>query len=127
MKIILIFLLFPIFCLTQNKKDIGKDFIEGLYSEKIEKSYSYLDSSITAKFSLEQLKATLADVGNQFGNFKGVIEVNNENNIYYYYCDFEKTKIDMMITFNDANKIAGFYYVPHKSFDTDNTQNKNTK
>ncbi|PWW20131.1 DUF3887 domain-containing protein [Chryseobacterium sp. AG844] len=120
MKVILIFLLFPIFCLTQNKKDIGKDFVEGLYSKEIEKSYSYLDSSITTKFSLDQLKTTLRDVGYQFGNFKGITEINNEGSVYYYYCDFDKTKIDMQVAFNNSNKIVGFYYVPHKDFSSGN-------
>lgn len=121
MKVILIFLLFPIFCLTQSKKDIGENFVEGLYSEKIEKSYSYLDSSVTDKLSLSHLKTTLLDVENQFGNFKGIIEVNNKGDVYYYYCNFDNTKIDMQIAFNDLNKIIGFFYVPHKDFSTTST------
>ena len=117
MKTILILLLFPVFFIAQNKKEIGKDFVEGLYNtNKIEKSYSYLSPSITDKFDLNQLKNTLTSVENQFGIFKTILEINNEDNIYYYYCEFDKTKIDMMITFNDSNKIVGFYYVPHKSF-----------
>lgn len=117
MKTILILLLFPIFSIAQNKKEMGKDFVEGLYNtDKIEKSYSYLDPSITNKFDLNQLKKTLTNVETQFGNFKTILEINNEDNTYYYYCEFDKTKIDMMITFNNSSKIAGFYYVPHKSF-----------
>lgn len=55
----------------------------------------------------------------QIGSFKNIIDVNQEQNTYYYYSDFDKSKIDIQITFNDNNNIIGFYILPHKEFAKD--------
>ncbi|MBN9336781.1 MAG: hypothetical protein J0I88_02880, partial [Chryseobacterium sp.] len=64
----------------------------------------------------EDLKSLEEQLEGQLGELKNILDVNNEKDTYYFYSDFSKTKLDIQITFNDANKIVGFYFVPHKVF-----------
>ncbi len=106
------------FSFSQNRKDIGTAFIKTLFVDKnIEKAHSFFDPSIGAQLPLDQLKAVTEQLQTQLGSFKDILEVNNEGSTYYYYSGFEKSKLDVQMTFNDSNKLIGFYIVPHKTFE----------
>ncbi|WP_228410134.1 alpha/beta hydrolase [Chryseobacterium viscerum] len=101
---------------SQDRKEIGKTFIKTLLVDKnIEKAHSYFDPSIAGQIPVDQLKAITEQLQGQIGSFKNILEVNNEGNIYYYYTEFEKTKLDVQLTFGDNNKMLGFFLVPHKT------------
>ncbi|WP_228412020.1 DUF3887 domain-containing protein [Chryseobacterium sp. KLBC 52] len=103
---------------SQDRKEIGNTFIKALLIDKnAEKAHSYFDPSVAGQIPVDQLKAIPEQLHSQVGGFKNILEVNNEGNTYYYYSEFEKTKLDIQITFGDNNKMLGFFLVPHKTFE----------
>lgn len=116
------FLLISFFSFAQNQnKETGETFIKLLLQEKnYEKAYSFIDESIKSKISEELLKTTEQQLAIQLGKFNNIIEINNEKSTYFYFADFEKMKLDIKITLNEANKILGFFFAPHKEFNIKN-------
>lgn len=126
-KIILIaFTVLPFFFYSQtndNKMEKnGKEFINLTFAEKkYEKSYLLLDSIVTSNFKISDMENLVSQLQEQYGNFKQILEINSQTNlIYYYYCEFEKSKLDLMVNFNENSLITGFYFVPHKDFKKNN-------
>ncbi|HSD13182.1 MAG TPA: alpha/beta fold hydrolase [Flavobacterium sp.] len=119
MKQLLAIVLFSLSLLTysQNKKT-GSDFIQTLLVDKnYEKAYSYFDETVKGQITLPILEQTINQLESQLGKFKNIIEINEESGVYYYYSDFEKMKLDIKIAFRNSDKIAGFFFAPHKPFD----------
>lgn len=114
------------FLYSQNSKEIiGKEFINYLLFEKdYSKSYSFFDETIKTKISETVLKETVEKLEAQLGKFKSIIETNNEAVTFSYYSEFEKMKLDIKISFNESNKIVGFFFVPHKEFKKENSLGK---
>lgn len=120
MKKLLTFFLIAcsLFLFSQDKKEIGNTFIKALLVDKdIEKAHSFFDPSVSSQLPVEQLKAVTEQLQGQLGGLKSIMEVNNEGNIYYYYTEFGKNKLDIQLTFNENNKLMGFFLVPHKIFE----------
>ncbi|MEF9476958.1 DUF3887 domain-containing protein [Chryseobacterium sp. 1B4] len=114
----LFFVVCFLFSFSQDRKEIGNTFIKALLVDKnIEKAHSYFDPSVAGQIPVEQLKAIPEQLQVQVGGLKNILEVNNEGNIYYYYTEFEKTKLDIQLTFGENNKLLGFFLVPHKTFE----------
>ena len=122
----LIIFIFPILSYSQvNNKLTGNEFINSLIVEKnYAKAYTFFDETVKNKISETLLKDTSEKLENQLGKFKSVLETNKENKTYLYYSDFEKMKLDIKITFNDNNKIIGFFFLPHKELKKENSLGK---
>jgi len=118
----ILFLFISLLSFAQNQNKVtGETFIKLLLQEKnYEKAYSYFDESVKSKISEEFLKTTEQQLENQLGKFNNIIEINNENSTYFYYADFEKMKLDIKINLNEADKILGFFFVPHQEFNKKN-------
>lgn len=115
------FFMFTILSFSQNSnQEIGAKFIKLLLEEKnFHEAYSFFDESVKVKISEKLLEDADAQLGNQLGKFERILEVNKENKTYFYYSGFEKMKIDVKITFNEEDKIIGFFFSPHKEFSTE--------
>ncbi|WP_426476289.1 alpha/beta hydrolase [Chryseobacterium sp. CBSDS_008] len=114
----LFFTVYAMFSFSQDRKEIGDTFIRTLLADKnIEKAHAYFDPSVAGQIPVEQLKSITEQLQTQLGEFKNILEVNNQGNIYYYYTEFEKTKLDIQLTFAENNKMLGFFLVPHKTFE----------
>ncbi|SIQ44451.1 DUF3887 domain-containing protein [Chryseobacterium sp. RU33C] len=114
----LFFTAYALLSFSQDRKEIGNTFIKALLVDKnIEKAHSYFDASVAGQIPVDQLKAVTEQLQGQIGGLKNILEVNNEGNTYYYYSEFEKTKLDVQLTFGENNKLLGFFLVPHKSFE----------
>jgi uncharacterized protein len=110
------FLVSTILAFSQNE-EIGRLYINSLFNEKnIQKSYAYLDPGAQAKITEKALKNMKEQAEVQLGKFLTIIETNSESNTYYYFCEFEKMKLDLKISFNDNKKIIGFLFFQHKEF-----------
>ncbi|WP_367754146.1 DUF3887 domain-containing protein [Flavobacterium sp. WC2430] len=121
---ILICILTSFLCFSQNK-EIGKSFIQTLLVEKnCTKAYTFFNETIKTKISETLLKETAEKLETQLGQFKSILEVNNEKENYFYYSDFEKMKLDIKISFNENSQIIGFFFVPHKEFKKENSLGK---
>lgn len=118
-KLLTLFLaVYSLLLFSQDRKELGNTFIKTLLVDKnIEKAHSYFDPSVAGQIPVEQLKAITEQLQGQIGSLKTIIEVNNEGNTYYYYSEFEKTKLDVQLTFGENNKMLGFFLVPHKPFE----------
>ncbi|MFN1218649.1 DUF3887 domain-containing protein [Chryseobacterium kwangjuense] len=118
-KLVTLFIIsFSLFTFSQGRKEIGNDFIKTLFIEKnAVKAHSYFDPSIAGEIKAADLTAVTEQIKENLGSFKNILEVNNEKDSYYYYSEFDKSKLDMLITFNGSDKIIGFVFVPHKIFD----------
>ncbi|CAD0222037.1 DUF3887 domain-containing protein [Chryseobacterium sp. JV274] len=118
-KLLTLFLtVWSLLSFSQDRKEIGNTFIKTLLVDKnIEKAHSYFDPSVAGQIPVEQLKAITEQLQGQIGGLKNILEVYNEGNIYYYYSEFEKTKLDVQLTFGENNKMLGFFLVPHKIFE----------
>jgi pimeloyl-ACP methyl ester carboxylesterase len=106
-------------------QETGKNFIISLFKEKdINKSYEMLDESIRGQVSANDLEKLSKDIKPQLGEFVQILEVNNENSLYYYYCEFKNTKIDIKVSETPDHKIDGFFFVNHKVFNKPNSPGK---
>lgn len=124
----IIFIILNFFSLqlfSQNHKDNGTNFIFSLLVNKeYDISLSYFDKSLTEIITVSSLQDITKQIENQIGKFKNVLEVNEIDNIYYFYSEFENQKLDIQLSFNKDNKIVGFFFVPHKEFKKENTLGK---
>ncbi|ASW74676.1 hypothetical protein CJF12_10535 [Chryseobacterium piperi] len=123
-----LFILLPVLFFSQDRKAIGNTFIEELFIKKnAEKAYSLFNATVSGQISTEGLKSIAEQMQGQLGAFRKVIEVNNDNAIYYYYSEFEKSKLDIQISFDGENKISGLFFVPHKTFEKDDLNSLHIK
>ncbi|AKK72283.1 hypothetical protein OK18_06245 [Chryseobacterium gallinarum] len=118
-KLVTFFLIVSsLFSFSQDRKEIGKTFINTLFVDKnAEKAHSFFDSSVANEIPVDQLKSLTEQLQTQLGSLKKILEVNNEGNLYYYYSEFEKSKLDVQLTFGDDHKLIGFFLVPHRTFE----------
>ncbi|SHM88205.1 hypothetical protein SAMN05444360_12056 [Chryseobacterium carnipullorum] len=109
---------------SQSRKDIGAQFIRTLLVDKNpEKAHSFFDASVAGEIKATDLAMVTEQLQGQLGAFKNILEVNNEKDSYYYYSEFEKSKLDIQITFTSGDKMIGFFLVPHKMFDQPDDKN----
>jgi alpha/beta superfamily hydrolase len=98
-------------------EETGSSFINSLLIEKnFSKAYAFFDDTVKSQISEQILQQTVNQLEAQLGKLKSIIETNNQNQTYFYYSDFEKMKLDIKISFNENNKIIGFFFVPHQTF-----------
>ncbi|WP_228464656.1 alpha/beta hydrolase [Chryseobacterium antibioticum] len=109
---------------SQSRKDIGAQFVRTLFVDKnAEKAHSFFDASVAGEIKAADLTMVTEQLQGQLGTFKSIIEINNEKDYYYYYSEFEKSKLDIQITFGSGDKMIGFFLVPHKTFDQPDEKN----
>lgn len=120
MKKIYLLLLFGFFNLAFSQStnhELGKEFIQYYLVEKnIEKTSSYFADEVKDKITPALLTQTISKLEQQLGKFNSIIETNNVKETYFYYSSFDNTKLDIKISFNEKNKIIGFFFAPHKDF-----------
>ncbi len=118
---VLMFMFFSVVLFSQDRKSLGQDFVKSMFSDKdSERAYAMFDATIQEQLPPAEFKQLGSQITGQTGAFKKILDVNNEEDTYYFYSEFEKTSLDVQVTFNKENKIAGFYFVPHKEFAAEN-------
>lgn len=117
-KIVFSFFAFIFSCLLFSQEVTkGELFIDDLFIKKdYEKAYTYFDENLKVKISENELKEVVNQIENQFGKFEKIIEINNEKNSWFYYIEFQYSKLDIKVSFNESQSIIGFFFVPHKEF-----------
>src|SRR5690606_36691321 len=111
---VLSFVLIAVLGLSQDRKELGHNFVNAMFSDKeAEQAYTMFNGTIKDQLPLTDFKTVGSEIMGQVGPFKKILEVNTEEDTYYFYSEFEKTSLDVQISFNSENKIVGFYFVPH--------------
>jgi hypothetical protein len=122
---IIIFNIITIKIYSQNQLEIGKAFISSLFLNKdFEKSYSFFDEVFTKEVSISSLDDVTKQIESQLGKFNNIIEINNTDNVYYFYSKFDNQNLDIVLNFNKNKKIIGFFFVPHKEIKLENSLGK---
>ncbi|MEF9479281.1 DUF3887 domain-containing protein [Chryseobacterium sp. 1B4] len=108
--ITLCLILISLFSFAQNKTEIGSHFIKTLLIDKnAGNAHLFFDKTVSAQIPVEVLKNLPEQVEGQFGKFKNILQINSERDIYYFYSEFEKTKMDIQISFNGEIKLSDFF------------------
>ncbi|MDO5615431.1 MAG: DUF3887 domain-containing protein [Cruoricaptor ignavus] len=110
--------MFSVFSFAQTKEALGKECIHQLFEEE---NYKKVHAMFSDDFKTKLTEAKLSQTGAAFealGDYQGIIEVNkDENGNYYYYVRFEKQSMDVIISFDNNNKIKGLMISSeHKEF-----------
>jgi len=133
---LLLFLSFSAgFCQTGNggpqssvREKTGSDFVRALFVDSdFGKAHASLAPVVTAQLSVGLLGQTIRQITAQLGKLQQTLGVNHEKDDYHFYLAFEKTKLDLKMTFDRNDKIAGFFFVPHKEFDKGGENTLNVK
>lgn len=124
-KIALSLIFLSTFCCFSQNKEFGILFINTLLVEKnYSNAYTYFEETVKTKISETILKETVEKLETQLGQFKSIIETNNDKETYFYYSNFEKMELDIKINFSENNKIIGFFFLPHKELKKENSLGK---
>lgn len=121
MKNLLVFVfvtMLSAFGFAQSQQALGRECIYNLYQKKdYKKVTSYFSENL--KKDLTESKLSQTDLLLQkLGDYKGIVEVNkDEKGVYYYYLRFENQPMDVIVKFDDNNKINGLTMSSvHKEF-----------
>lgn len=117
----------PVTNLNEGKSE------ESVSTEKIEKASMLVDllakkdytnvlvcfdSTMKNALPPEKLQTAWEDINKQAGTFSEKVDVWTEKqqnlDIVYVTCQFEKTKIDIKVVFNEAKEVSGLWFVPSK-------------
>ncbi len=112
-------ILYSSVCFCQTQKSIGTDFINHLFTKNYTAAYQAFDDTVKNQLSINTLQNAAQQAEGQFGVFKKIISVDAvaqaPYTAYFYYSKFEGAKLDIKLVFSKANKIVGFFFVPHQN------------
>lgn len=120
-KIILIVITLLIFGNANAQSDLSKiaiaqDFLKNLNSGLYTMCLKDFDWDLAGKVNSASLENIWKNLQTQSGVYRGVGEPylvkDSAYDFVYQTCDFAKAKLDLKITINHKNKIAGLYFVP---------------
>lgn len=93
------------------REKIAAEFIDMLVKGDTRNAIEQYDSMAQENITPQSLGQLWDDLINETGPFQKQAGIRSEGNIVIVSCEFEKSKRDLFITFNDANKITGLDYV----------------
>ncbi len=121
---IFILLLFSLgFSTLQGDKDDlamrAVNFVKFLSTSEYETAVSYFDSNVKNLITRNKLENIWIDITGKVGAFKSIKKVKQVKQgnyqIIFVTCKFELMDLDIKLSFNDGNEIAGMYFVPAAS------------
>ncbi|SHI89457.1 Protein of unknown function [Cruoricaptor ignavus] len=110
--------MFSAFGFAQSQQALGRECIYNLYQKKdYNKVTTYFSDNLKKDLTASKLSQTDLLL-QKLGDYKGIIEINkDEKGIYYYYVRFENQPMDVIMKFDDKNKITGLTMSSvHKEF-----------
>lgn len=112
--------MFSAFGFAQSQEALGREVVYNLFQKQdYKKVTSYFSEDFKKKLTEDKLAQT-GQLSQALGDYGGIIEVNkDEKGLYYYYVRFENQSMDVVMKFNDENKISGLVLrSEHKDFKT---------
>ena len=122
MKTIYTFLLITFlsyFSLAQTNEELSISFIKKLELQQFDSCFTMFDTSMANKFNAGMLEKMWGSIPKYMGEYKGYSTVTTEKkddiDVVAVRCEFEKTKMDLQFSYNEAKKIIGMFFVPPKN------------
>jgi len=123
MKKIITFIIFgfviipSLFCQSDTVLvPISNKFLHHLIDHEYDSAYAFFDKSVQEKLSVEKLKEVWSGFDKQFGQLtdhsKRSFEKQKEYEIIITTLVWEKTALNMTLSFNKEKKIVGFFFKP---------------
>lgn len=118
-------ILFFFFCtnlilgFSQTNSDLAIRFIKQMERAQFDSCYKLFDTVVTNKINSEMLKQMWEGIPRFTGDYIGFGEVRSEKKdtaeSVFIRCAFEKTKMDLALSFNEEQKIIGIFFLPPKN------------
>lgn len=104
---------------TGDAKDniaTAEAFLNHILAKEFDAAREEFDETMSAQVDAKKLEELWTALINQVGAFKEHTdsreEKNDEYQMVYLTCNFEKQSLDIRVVFDDDGNIAGFQYVP---------------
>ncbi len=114
------FLIFStLFVTGQTNKERSVSLINKLQRGQYDSCQVMFDTSVSNQINSEMLKNIWESIPKYLGEYKSYSEINSEKNdsveTVSVRCVFAKTKMDLKLSYNKAQKIIGIFFVPPKN------------
>lgn len=118
--LLLIVILSSTFYKAQTSEELSITFIKKLEQQKFDSCYAMFDTIMTNKFSADMLEQIWGGLPRYMGEYKSYSTITKEQKdsleIVFIRCDFEKTKMDLQLVYNNPpRKIIGMFFTPPKN------------
>lgn len=94
-------------------------FVNLLIQQKFDDATSKFNDTVKSKLSAEGLKSVWLTQLTQLGEFQKIIrtrsDIVKQYRVAYVTCQFKNVVIDIQLTFDNTDKIAGLFFIPAKS------------
>ena len=111
--------LLSINCKSQTVTQLSEEFLNKMNRNQFDSCQSYFDESVRDKINANMMRSMWERVPSFVGEFKSYNNIRTEKSdtldIVLITCAFEKTKLDLKLSYNDKKKIVGIFFVPPKS------------
>lgn len=105
--------------ISQTNSDLAIRFIKQMERAQFDSCYKLFDTVVTNQINSEMLKQMWESIPRFTGDYVGFSDVRSEKKdtteSVYVRCSFEKTKMDLALSFNEAQKIIGIFFLPPKN------------
>jgi uncharacterized protein len=104
---------------SQTNSDLAIQFIKQMERAQFDSCYKLFDTVVTNKINSEMLKQMWESIPRFTGDYLGYSDIRAEKKdtteSVYIRCAFEKTKMDLALSFNQVQKIIGIFFLPPKN------------
>ncbi len=106
-------------CKAQTYEATSAKFMQFMQKAEFDSCQQFMDTSLTNKISTDMMKEMWGGISRFLGDYKGYSTITStrtdttETNLVR--CEFEKTKLDLALTYNQSHKLIGLFFKPAKS------------
>jgi hypothetical protein len=94
----------------------GEEFVRLLEAEQFEEAANSFDQTMTDNFGADKLTEVWHQLQDQAGRFQKQLSTRREKyqqyEIVFVTCQFERTKLDIKVVYNQSKQVAGLWLVP---------------
>ncbi len=118
-QVALLLIVLVSFCKAQTYVSTSVKFMQYLQQEKFDSCQQFMDTSLTNKISTDMMKEMWGNMSRFVGDYKGYSSITSTKTdttvTTLVRCEFEKTKMDLALTYNQTHKLIGLFFKPAKS------------
>ena len=104
---------------AQTCEPITHKFMSFMQKAEFDSCQQYFDTSLSRKFSADMMKEMWGGMYRFLGDFKTYsdfsFEKTDTTEVNTVRCNFEKTKLDLHLTYNQSKKMIGIFFKPAKN------------